>query len=202
MKPSHFVQLNQSINTQAPRRYDRILVIAAAVVLLATPILLFDPAAHWANEPELLVLLRGMALIKGAMAVLAITSVAWRLGVGGLSNSARATYIISACMMALAAGMIWQLSFIIIASMLFHAGTLALLITAWRDVQSISTRQLGKDHGQRPAERHRTGQGADQRIARRTIHPAADQAVNQEIRDDNHGDNQQEEQILERERYG
>jgi hypothetical protein len=184
----------------------RALLVIGTALLLAAPLVLLRPAAHWAGDPELFRLLRGMAGIKAVLAVLAFAVVWWRLGRPGVTFRPAATYVGGVWAMALATGLIWQLTTIPAASLLFHAAIVTLLVTAWRDVEPGSARrssgQLGKNHRQRPAERHRAGQRADDGIAAVAIHPAADQAVDQEVRDDHHRDDQQEEQVLERQRHG
>ena len=184
----------------------RTLLVTGTALLLAAPLALLQPAAHWAGDPELFRLLRGMTGIKAVLAVLAFAVVWWRLGRPAVSARSAATYVGGVWALALATGLIWQLTAIPAASLLFHAAIIALLVTAWRDVEPGSARrssgQLGKHHRQRPAERHRAGQRADQRIAAVSIHPAADQAVDQEVRNDHHRDDQQEEQVLERQRHG
>lgn len=177
-------------------------LVAGSAVLLAAPLLLVAPAAHWAGDADLLLLMRGMAGIKSALALSALGLVAWRLGQPELYGARIVSYVGGVWALCLATGLIWQLTAIVPASMLFHAATITLLVTAWRDTAPRSARHLGEDHGQRPAEGHRAGQRADQRVAGLAIHPAADQAVDQEVRDDHHGDDQQEEQVFERQRYG
>lgn len=197
----HFESTEAAGRPTRPTRARSLLVVGSAF-LFAMPLALFEPAAHWAREPELFQLLRGMAVIKAALAVLALAAVWWRLGKTPTPGAFVAPYAVGVLAMALATGLIWQLTAIVAASVLFHSGTITLLVAAWRDVEPRSARHLGKDHGQRPAERDRAGQRTDQRVAGLAIHPAADQAVDQEIRDDHHSDDQQEEQIFERQRYG
>lgn len=187
---------------QATPNRTRPALLAGSAVLLAAPLLLVAPAAHWAGDADLLLLMRGMAGIKSALALAALGLVAWRLGKPELSRARIASYVGGVWALALATGLIWQLTAIVPASMLFHAATLTLLVTAWRDTTPLSARHLGEDHGQRPAEGQGAGQRTDQRVAGLAIHPAADQAVDQEVRNDHHGDDQQEEQVFERQRYG
>lgn len=182
--------------------HQRSVLLVGCMLLVALPLLVMQPEKHWAQEPELLVLMKSMAVIKATIALVALAAVFWRLGHGPLGKPIRLSYVASIWLMALAIGMIWQLTFIVGASLLFHAGTLMLLVTTWRDLEPLATRQLGKNHGQRPAKGYRTGQRTDQRVARRAIHPAAGQAVNQEVWDDHDGNDQQEEQLLKRQRYG
>ncbi len=111
------------------------LLVAGSVLLLATPLVLLEPAAYWQDDPELFRLLRGMAVIKGVLALLAASLVWWRLG--RLSGPGfAAAYIGGVWVLALATGLIWQLTLVLPASGLFHAATLMLLVTAWRDTGS------------------------------------------------------------------
>jgi len=120
-----------SSRLQRPARQCVMLMLGSSILLLV-PLLMFEPAAHWADEAELFILLRGMACIKGLLAALAFSAVWWRLRQTPTSRLAQ-TYIGGVWAMALAAGLIWQLTFIVAASGLFHCATIALLIAAWRD---------------------------------------------------------------------
>jgi hypothetical protein len=83
-------------------------------------------------EPELAVLLRGMAAIKGLLAVFAASLVYWRFG---LRISARAAWAYATCagLMFVGCAVIWQLAFIPLAAALFHAGGMGALCVAWRE---------------------------------------------------------------------
>ena len=193
---------NTAVARQAGASRQRALLLIGSAVLLAATLALFEPAAHWARDPELLQLLRGMAVIKAGLAVLALYAVWWRLGRAPAGKAFVASYLVNVWVLALATGLIWQLSAIAFASALFHGATITLLVVAWRDMEPRSARQLWEHHRQRPAEGDRAWQRADQRVARRTINPAADEAVDQKIGDDHHRDDQQEEQVFKRQRYG
>ena len=119
---------------QTGRTGQRALLLMASALLLATPLALFEPAAHWADDPELFRLLRGMAVLKGMLATLALAAVWWRLG-QKIHARLTATYVGSVCVMALATGLIWQLTALPAASALFHGATIALLVAAWRDIE-------------------------------------------------------------------
>lgn len=110
----------------------RLWLLAGSALLLAAPLALLAPAAHWASDPELFRLLRGMAAIKALLAVLAFAAVWWRLG-RGLTPRFAASYVGGVWGLAFAAGLIWQLTAVPLASGLFHCATILLLITAWRD---------------------------------------------------------------------
>ena len=184
----------------------RISLLAGSALLVASALLLNEPAAHWRSEAELFTLLRGMAFIKAALALLAVAAIWWRLGSASAPRRLAVAYVGAAWAMAFAAGLIWQLSAIVPASALFHIATIALLVTAWRDVEpraaERSAGHLREHDRQRPAEGHGAGQRTDDRVARLPVNPAADQPVDEEVRHDDHGDDQQEEQLLERQRYG
>ena len=83
-------------------------------------------------QPELATLLRGMAAIKGLLAVSAAGLAWWRLG---QSVSARAAVGYVACTWFLFAAtvLIWQLAFILAAAVLFHAAALVGLVVAMRE---------------------------------------------------------------------
>ncbi len=112
----------------------RALLLTGSALLLAAPIAFVEPAAGWADDPELFRLLRGMAVLKGMLAALAFAAVWWRLG-RTIGARLTAIYVGSVCVMALATGLIWQLTALPVASGLFHCATIALLVAAWRDVE-------------------------------------------------------------------
>ena len=85
-----------------------------------------------AAEPELVVLLRGMAAIKGLLAVSAASLVWWRLG-QPVSSRVAAAYIACAWVLFASTVLIWQLAFILAAAVLFHAAGLAGLVLGLRE---------------------------------------------------------------------
>lgn len=113
----------------------RSLLLVGSCLLLAAPLAFLVPAAHWSNDPELFRLLRGMATIKLVMAVVALALVWWRLG-RPVAPGLGAVYVGGVCTLALATGLIWQLNAVLPASALFHSATFALLLAAWRDIES------------------------------------------------------------------
>lgn len=112
---------------------QRLLLLSGSVLLLAAPLTLIQPAVHWLNDPQLAMLLRGMALIKLALAVLALVVVWWRLG-QPLRPRLQAVGVAGVWALSLAAGLIWQLHWIVPASALFHGAMLSLLVAAWREM--------------------------------------------------------------------
>ena len=115
----------------------RLVLLLGALALFAVPVALLEPALYWADDPELFRLLRGMAVLKGVMAVAGLAVVAWRLG-RAIEQRMASAYIAGAWALALASGLIWELQVIPLASTLFHGAILWLLITAWRDSGSGS----------------------------------------------------------------
>jgi len=103
-----------------------------ALLALAAPLLWFEPAAGWGEDLELFRLLRGMALLKGLLAIVALSVVAWRLG-QPTTDGQRVCYIGGVWAMMIAAALVWSLTAIPIASVLFHGALFTLLWTAWRD---------------------------------------------------------------------
>lgn len=106
--------------------------VAGALALTGAAVALGDPARALASDPALARLLRGMAALKALMAVAAAVAVWWRLG-RPVEVIAGAIYVVSVATMAGVAAMIWQLSGLAVASVLFHVALLALAITALRD---------------------------------------------------------------------
>jgi hypothetical protein len=92
-----------------------------------------DPSDYLRVDPALARLLRGMALIKGMIAIGAAGAVYWRLA-WPVRAAVAVQYLIAAWALAAASVLIWQLSFIVGAALLFHAGALSLLWTAWREM--------------------------------------------------------------------
>lgn len=103
--------------------------IGAAVAVFAGS-LVGDPAAALRADPALGHLLRGMAVIKGALALGAIAALWWRFGRPIEVGLARA-YSWSAWFMAGAAMVVWQLAHVGVGALAFHGGELTLLTLAW-----------------------------------------------------------------------
>jgi hypothetical protein len=91
-----------------------------------------DPSGYMHADPALARLLRAMALIKGMIAVAAVGAVFWRLA-WPVSKIGAATYLISSWVLAGSTMLIWQLSYIVPAALLFHGAALSLLLVTWRE---------------------------------------------------------------------
>ena len=91
-----------------------------------------DPSGYLQADPALARLLRGMALIKGMIATAAAGIVFARLA-WPVSRAAAAGYLAGCWALAGSSALIWQLSYIVPAALLFHAAALALLLLGWRE---------------------------------------------------------------------
>jgi len=91
-----------------------------------------DPSGYLMADPALARLLRGMALIKAAIALGASSAVYWRLA-WPASRTVASLYVIASWVLAGSSVLIWQLSFIAFAALLFHAAALSMLVLAWRE---------------------------------------------------------------------
>lgn len=110
----------------------RIGLLAGCAVAVALAAWAGEPSAYLQADPALARLLRGMALIKGLIATGAVGAVFWRLG-WSVSSSAAACYLLSSWALTGATVLIWQLSFILPAALLFHAAALSMLLMSWRE---------------------------------------------------------------------
>lgn len=91
-----------------------------------------EPAATMLADPGLARLLRGMALIKGLITSAALLAVYWRLAAAAPKPLA-AAYACSCWVMVGATVLVWQLSMLGLAVVLFDVAALSLLLLAWRD---------------------------------------------------------------------
>jgi len=91
-----------------------------------------DPTGFTQADPALGRLLRGMALIKGVIALAILAAVWWRFG-RPVFKSAAAVYLSGSWIVAGSTMLIWQLSWIPLAALLFHAAALSMLVVGWRE---------------------------------------------------------------------
>lgn len=110
----------------------RSLLVLAAAAAVAAAALCGDPAAVVRADPQLAFLLRGMALIKAAMVLATIAAFLWRFG-HPVPRPTAAAYIAGTAVLAGASMLIWQLAFIPLAALGFHAAAFVVLVAAWRD---------------------------------------------------------------------
>jgi hypothetical protein len=110
-------------------RGNLVLGIAIAIGIAAW---LGDPSGYLRADPALARLLRGMALIKGMIALAAVAAVFWRLA-WPVSRMGATAYLIASMALAGSTVLIWQLSYIVPAALLFHAAAISLLLISWRE---------------------------------------------------------------------
>jgi hypothetical protein len=108
------------------------------IALLTGCMISLGIAAHWGDpssfvhDPALSRLLRGMALIKAAISMAVVAAVLWRFG-RPLSKPGAAGYLFGAWALVGSTMLIWQLSWIPAAAMLFHAAFVSMLFVSWRE---------------------------------------------------------------------
>ena len=110
----------------------RCALLGGAVAAVAVAALFGDPAAHLRADPDLSRLLRGMAVIKAALALGALAVLSWRFA-RPIAPATAMAYVVGAWLMAAASMIVWRLSFIGLGALAFHSGELTLLIVAWRE---------------------------------------------------------------------
>jgi hypothetical protein len=107
-------------------------LVVAVAFGAAVGLIVGDPSARLAADPELAQLLRGMALIKALLIAVGLRVLWWRFGLAIEPVRARA-YVACLAFMAFAAGLAWQLSYLPILTLAFHGALLSLGVLAWRD---------------------------------------------------------------------
>jgi hypothetical protein len=120
------------VNRDVSPWLTRAVLMAACVAAVVAAAWVGQPAPYLQADPGLAQLMRGMALIKAAIALGAVALLLWRFG-WPTGKLAALAYAISAALMAGATMLIWQLSFIPLAAALFHIGALVMLLVGWRD---------------------------------------------------------------------
>jgi hypothetical protein len=110
----------------------RSVLIGGCLGAAALGVLAGDPTAYLQSDPDLARVLRGMALIKAALVLLAISAIFWRCS-WSLSRGPAAGYVLGVLPMAFATAMIWQLTHLAAAAGLFHLGLFLLLGAAYLD---------------------------------------------------------------------
>jgi len=114
--------------------YRPVLVIGMLLVA-ATVVVATSPAPVAMMDASYIRLMRGMAMIKALLVVIAAAVLWWRLA-RPVPRRFAAGYLLGAWLMVAASVLIWQRSAIGAAAILFHTGELSLLFLAWRDTRS------------------------------------------------------------------
>lgn len=115
----------------AATRRLRSLMIACCAAAVAFGYAAGDPATLLMADPELAQLLRGMALVKALLVASAAAALWWRFG-RPVRPATAAGYLSGLVAMTIATMLVWQLSAMLVASLAFHGGLIAILVVAWR----------------------------------------------------------------------
>ena len=110
----------------------RAALLGGCVIAVALAVWAGDPTASLQADPALARLLRCMALIKGTFVLAALGAVLWRFG-WPLRPPVAAVYAGGTWVLAGSTVLIWQLSHIPLAAVLFHASAIGMLVVGWRD---------------------------------------------------------------------
>lgn len=106
---------------------------ALAVVLAVAAAHLASSDAAPAADPDLALLMRGMALTKALMALAALGLVGWRLRVGAVRVPVLLGLVAASAMLAAGPVLMWHVAHLGTAAGVFHGGLLLLLVVAWAD---------------------------------------------------------------------
>ncbi len=90
------------------------------------------PAGQLEADPALAHLLRGMAAIKALLTLGALSAVLWRFG-RPIAPPVTVAYAISGAVLAGSTTLIWQLTWIPLAALLFHAALIGMVCLGWRE---------------------------------------------------------------------
>jgi hypothetical protein len=109
----------------------RAALMAGCAISVGITAYLGDPSG-FTNDLALTRLLRGMALIKGAMALAAVAVVLWRFG-RPVAMPVAAGYLLGSWVLVGSTMLVWQLTWIPAAAVLFHVAGLSMLLVSWRE---------------------------------------------------------------------
>ena len=107
-------------------------LIAGCAIAIGIAGYVGDPIGFTQADPALARLLRGMALIKGVIATAIVAAVWWRFG-RPVSTMAAPIYLLGSWILMGSTMLIWQLSWIPLAAILFHAAALSMLLASLRE---------------------------------------------------------------------
>ena len=113
-----------------------------AILAVVAVVALSDPARLLAADPELARVLRFMAAVKGGVALVALTLLGLRLG-GPVAPARAIGYLLAGAGLAAAPTLIWQLTWIGSAAILFYASMSVLVMLGWRDARGWLAREMG-----------------------------------------------------------
>jgi hypothetical protein len=107
----------------------------SVAVSMAVAASLGGPQVYLRADRELAALLRDMALIKAFIVMAAVGVLFWRFG-HGIGRGLAVMYLVGACLLAGATTLIWDLTSIGLAALVFHVGGFMLLCAAFADHKS------------------------------------------------------------------
>jgi hypothetical protein len=110
----------------------RTITIAACALSIGVAGWIGDPRGYLETDLALAHLLRGMAVIKGMLALAAVGAVLWRFG-WPVSKPVAFGYAFGSSVLTGSTMLIWQLSLIPLAAVLFHVAAVSMLIIGWRE---------------------------------------------------------------------
>jgi hypothetical protein len=110
----------------------RMAVMAGCLLAVSLAVWVGHPDGYLATDPALGRLLRGMALIKGSFVIGALGVVMWRYG-WPISTPVAAAYAIGMSVLAGSTILIWQLTAIPLAALLFHGALVTMACLGWRE---------------------------------------------------------------------
>jgi hypothetical protein len=110
----------------------RTALMAGCAIAIGIVGLLSDPSGFTRADPDLARLMRGMALIKGVIAIAIVATIWWRFGCP-VFKSVAAGYLLGSWILVGSTTLIWQLWWIPLAAILFHAAALSMLFVSWRE---------------------------------------------------------------------
>lgn len=141
--PQTFTSDRATARTNAPALVPYVLLVTGTALAIGAGALFGNPAEYLARDADLGRLLRGMALIKGLFVVLALGALSWRFK-SPIGLPLALAYSAAVSLSAGASMLIWQLSAIGSAAVLFHTGEIALLLLAWRDRRDTRASAAGR----------------------------------------------------------
>jgi hypothetical protein len=110
----------------------RTITVAGCALAIGVAGWVGDPSGYLEADLALAHLLRGMAVIKGMLALAALGAVLWRFG-WPVSKPVAFGYVFGSSVLAGSTMLIWQLSFMPLAAVLFHLAAVSMLIIGWRE---------------------------------------------------------------------
>lgn len=116
----------------APAALQRLLLVSGCLAAVALSAWIGRPESLLAADPDLARLLRGMACIKAGLVTAALGVLLWRFA-HPVSPRMAGCYLAGAWLASGASMMVWQLTLIPLAALVFHGGEITLLVTAWHD---------------------------------------------------------------------